>query len=96
MSVIITEMDMPNTCHKCKYSQCYFYDKAWVTIDNKKDYRSDRDKTCPLKSVKGLIERLQKEIDKDMSGKDPYGVEKYKEGLREAIEHIKEYCDMKE
>ena len=89
MSVIITGMDMPNTCHKCKYSKCYFYGKAWQTIDGTKDYRSNRDKTCPLKSIKGLIKKIEQEIDDN-----PYAsLGEYRAGLYKGIEIIKEYCE---
>lgn len=59
MAVILTGMNMPDSCHSCKYQQCYFYGKKWQTIDGEKDYRTSVNKTCPLKSVDGLIDHLR-------------------------------------
>ena len=92
--IIITGMDMPESCRVCiRRRKCPQWNRRSLW---KEEYIVKRSDSCPLKSIDDLISRLQKEIDRDMSGKDPYGVVKYKEGLREAIEQIKNYCDMKE
>ena len=96
MSVILTEINMPKSCFECKYQQCYFHGKEWTTIDGKKNYKNSVDRTCPLRSIEGLIALLQKEAEKDMSGYHPDLVYGYILGLNKGIEHIKEYCEVEE
>lgn len=99
MSVIITGMDMQDNCRFCPARETY-EDRSYCNNMLSKHIDIDLDNTkpkwCPLKSAEGLIAQIQKEIDKDIGGNDPDGVEMYKTGLREAVEWIKDYCEVEE
>ena len=85
---------MPNTCHECKYSKCYFYGKAWQTIDGTKDYRSDRDKTCPLKSIDELIEYVTNHVYHGGKVREDIA-DAYYIGANDAIKAIEIFCGIK-
>lgn len=95
MSVIITGESLPNTCGHC--GGCYDYkeNKFFCSLSAEAfdiGIKTKRPKKCPLKSIDGLISSIQKEIDRDIGGTDPNGVQMYKIGLQVAINVIKGYC----
>ena len=80
MSVIVKEIDMPENCLECQVN-CL---------------RIGRKAECPLKSVDGLIEK----IDKLAYSETEYGIEEFDASkivrLDDLVEVIKEYCGMEE
>ena len=91
MSVILTGMNTPNMCGRC---ELWDIDREICmrlvqTNADKMTIRND----CPVKSVEGLIERIEK-----IGGNEEKSVYKnlnpsYVQGLKEAIKTIKEYCE---
>jgi len=82
MSVIITGMDMPNTCGVCEASGTGACHKWHFKESGRK-----RDDDCPLRSVEGLIEELEEYARRQGDGWD-YGI------VQSAIDIVKEYCGM--
>ena len=83
MSVIITDMDMPkgNNCMFCE-KDCF-----WQGTDVD---RNDPIEDCPLKSVEGLIAKIESNIQETTS--NCLENRDFNAGLYIAIEIIKEYC----
>ena len=92
MSVIVTEMDMPERCGECKFK---IYDRdgdhyeckitgeisSWG-IGHTKEY-------CPLKSIDGLIEKItQLPTQENAEGQDMFQA-------YDVVRTIKEYCEVK-
>ena len=95
MAVIITDMEMPNSCADCPLCHCKGKDDPWnyscfATMDdiNIEEWDKQRYMTCPLKSVDGLIEKITAYAQAPNLS-DKSGVE---DGLLLAVRLIKEYC----
>ena len=91
MSVIVTEMDMPETCYSCKFCQedDQLRDYCGITYDAIWYGEKERLKDCPLKPIEGLIEEIEKywmECDDLLQAPTLRGVRKI----------IKEYCEVEE
>ena len=84
MSVIINTIDLPNTCHECTLrnkSMCEVTGLYLPTLD-------ERNGCCPLKSIEGLIEKIEQlPIIEDSEGQDRYMA-------YDVLRTIKEYCDV--
>ena len=86
MSLIITEMDMPKSCAECHDQRCKVADE-WDLFDWC-DY--ERVEGCPLKSIDGLIEKIEQlPTIEDSEGQDRYMA-------YDVLRAIKEYCEVKE
>lgn len=91
MSVIVTGMDMPECCHwDCEL--CREDGGACIlgTYDEKADTKVVRPKSCPLKSVDGLIEKIQTF---NNVVKEDFGTSI---SVSDCIMLIKEYCGVSE
>ena len=89
MSVILN-IDMPESCNKCPLNDgvhCYITGKDWNWGMSKR--RSD----CPLKSVDGLIEKIE---NRRYTNKFHFEQNANSTGLASAIEIIQEYCEMED
>ena len=84
MSMIVTGMEMPKFCGECNASGTGVCRK-WVSV---KELGSKRSELCPLKSVDGLIEKLNECADNKSTGEQV--------GIDLAIDVIKEYCGMED
>ena len=86
--VIITGMDMPDTCKECRKESSFQVVGIDCAFLNHKD--------CPLKSVNGLIAEIKsKAITHGQVVEGEYfaeDAENINYGLDMAIEIIKEYC----
>ena len=86
MSVIVTGIDMPKNCVDCRKESTQNVvgiDCSW--LDNK---------NCPLKSIDGLIERIEKA--KGVFNQHGEQASLEATGLQYAIELIKEYCEVQD
>lgn len=106
MSVIVTGIDMPKSCDVCSYMETnddlmssdyrYMYCGQPYMGDYVTDYVACRHPDCPLKSVDGLVER----INKLAYSETEYGIEEFDASkivrLDDLIEVIKEYCGMED
>ena len=84
MSVIVTGIDIPKSCGECNASgtgAC----RKWFDV---KEIGLKRSERCPLKSVDGLIEKLNECVDDKSTGEQV--------GIDLAIDIIKEYCGMED
>lgn len=100
MSVIVAGMDMLKHCYDCPI--CYDYMGCSITGNGLDWENCDkvRLENCPLKSIDGLIEKIQNvsDIEPLIQGGAYYG-NRYKKAdqlKNEIIEIIKEYCEVKE
>jgi hypothetical protein len=59
MAVIITDMDMPKNCNKCKNKNCHYFHQIWWDCDSDNDYSTIRHPRCPLKSVDEMIDEIK-------------------------------------
>ena len=92
MAVIVTGMDMPKEkCDGCSFrlgggsDYCTkMDDKTWVIQELK---------ICPLKSVEGLIEKVEKLKPNNPNFEHYTGETR---AINSVIEVIKEYCEVKE
>jgi len=88
MSVIVTKAEIPKTCGSCEASGTGVCRK-WTY----KDCGQKRADDCPLKSIDGLIEKVEQL--KKSCANDSYG-----KCMANAISHveklIKEYCEVTE
>lgn len=85
MSVIVTGMDVPKSCGECRCTTDY-YDGSTVCCLGANDIDwNNRPIDCPLKSVDGLIEKIE-QLKKNLVRMTATGAEKL----------IKEYCEVKE
>lgn len=79
--VIVTDMEMPKTCMKCKDFVTYsIYDGYCIKLKKHMhvtDSTKERCPDCPLKSIEGLIEKIESQT--MISKKSVIGL-------------IKEYC----
>ena len=63
MAVIVTRIDMPESCIKCNSINCFLpYKKNTNREVVKKKYMAVRHEGCPLKSVEGLIESVENKM----------------------------------
>ena len=92
MSVIVVGMEMPKSCGECNASGTGVCRK-WFDV---KEIGLKRSEHCPLKSVEGLIEK----INKLSYSEAEYGVEEFDASwvirFDDLIEVIKEYCGMED
>ena len=94
MSVIVTGIEMPKSCVRCDLCDSGGYRMALKRQTDKNIY--ERYKGCPLKSVDGLIEKLNKAgADNDKSVFKNLHLS-YIQGLKDAMKIIKEYCGMED
>ena len=95
MSVFITGTDMPKGCHECQKfldgdDYCIIQDLA-MTGDEWDKYTFDKQyKNCPLKSVEGLIEKVEQL--KKSCANDSYG-KCMTNAISRVEKLIKEYCE---
>lgn len=106
MIVIIPESNIPETCKKCPFMDwhlnCKLQEKQHETWEEMKE-------NCPLKSIDGLIEKMQSEIARlrDYNTKlnqqsgyystpEIQNVSGNIKGLLDAVAIIKEYCGMED
>lgn len=93
-AVIVTGMNMPTACKDCEYPNCDYYKAEWCRHgENSINYMTARSDGCPLRSIDGLIERIEnKKYDK------PFGTEeaRHNDTIDMCIDFIKEYCEVKE
>lgn len=92
MSVIIKGMNMPRNCMFCplyvrdsESKHCAVTDK-WNAVSG-----INRLYDCPLKSIEELIEKMKENCNYDNKDK----LSDYSIDLDEAIDIIKEYCEVK-
>lgn len=94
MSVIVTGIEMPKSCVRCDLCDSGGYCRALQRQTDKNV--NERYKRCPLKSVDGLVER----INKLAYSETEYGIEEFDASkivrLDDLIEVIKEYCGMED
>lgn len=109
MSIIITGMDIPESCCECPICHPKGKDEPWnyacfqemldINLDK---WDKQRHSDCKMKTIEGLIEKI-KEV-KQYKGKsgNPYidvhdrGLDRYFDlGIDRAIKIIKEYCEVK-
>ena len=92
MSVIVTGIDMPKSCGECNASGTGVCRK-WFDV---KELGSKRSEHCLLKSVDGLIKRINKLAYSEAE----YGIEEFDASkivhLDDLVEVIKEYCGMED
>lgn len=109
MSVILTGMEIPKSCGECGMSYREHYYSKDVPVMCPIVYSPlglniiEKHKNCPLKSLEGLIERLEQAKQyRGMTGKSVIdkcnvGLDRYFDlGLDKAIRIIKEYCGMED
>ena len=111
MSVIVTRIDMPKSCDICSYMETnddlmssdyrYMYCGQPYMGDYVTDYVACRHPDCPLKSVDGLIEKINHCVDRKLSialgCNDLNERQKHMEAVnayQRCISIIKEYCGM--
>lgn len=98
MNIIITGMEMPESCANCPICHCKGKDDPWNyycdgTMDdiNIEEWDRERYITCPLKSIDGLIEFIKVHT---------YPVRYDKNSLEQGMtitgieQAIKEYCEV--
>lgn len=93
MSVIVTGMEVPRSCGGCEASGTGVC-KLWMKSSEINGIGYNRHSDCPLKSVERLIERIEKSKVHDSSYM--YDWLSYNKGLMDAVEYIKEYCEVSE
>lgn len=81
MSVIVTGMDMPKNCKECRKESSH----EIVGMDCILLHHTD----CPLKSIDGLIERMENMKDIPDQGT-------WRAAIDECIATVKEYCEVSE
>ena len=105
MSVIVTEMDMPETCYSCKFCQedDQLRDYCGITYDAIWYGEKERLKDCPLKSVDGLIQKMkffakrQEEIALAINDENKrYAHIQVANAYHHCGQVIKEYCEVSE
>lgn len=92
MSVIVTGIDMSKSCGECNASGTGVCRK-WFDV---KEIGLKRSEHCPLKSVDGLIEKLNKAGANNDKSVFKNLHPSYVQGLRDAVKIIKEYCGMED
>lgn len=84
MSVIMTGMEFPKACLFCRFVSCF---NCNATDDFIEDYTKKND-NCPLKSIGGLIEKIEQlPTIEDSEGQDRYMA-------YDVLRTIKEYCEV--
>lgn len=87
MSVIVTDMDMPERCHTCGLKlrgTCPRLIKSVSVL------QKTRLEDCPLKSIDGLIEKItQLPTQENAEGQDIFQV-------YDVLRTIREYCEVSE
>ena len=92
MSVIVTGTDMPKTCIDCEYPNCDYYKAEWCRHDDYTiNYKNSRGISCPLKSIDGLIEKVEQL--KKSCATDSYG-KCMANAISRVEKLIKEYCEV--
>ena len=90
MSVIITGMDMPKHCYDCG---CHNGENGECQVTGSYDtHYNEPPRSCPLKSVDGLISGLEAHKWNKNEGSKAI----YDSAINDAITYIKEYCEVKE
>ena len=92
MAVILTGNDMPRNCWECEIEGCVSSCPCMEGYAESSDYKNRRHDSCPLKSVDGLIEKIEGKREPSVGGFN-YMSGQYNVGLRDAIDAIKEYCE---
>lgn len=94
MAVIVTGMDMPESCKRCPIRyDCY----RWIRYLQTQTTTACNPQMegCPLKSVDGLIKKIEQQQKVISLLKGLSGAEEMK-GMNDCIKIIKEYCGMEE
>lgn len=102
MRVIVTGKKMPNQWNDCRFNyecECCLIDA--VCSDEMSENGVDRPHFCPLKSIDGLIDRIEQAKQYKGESGNPHidvhdvGLDRYFDlGLDKAIKIIKEYCEV--
>lgn len=99
MAVIVKGMDMPESCSDCPICHCKGKDEPWnyycsATMNdiNIQEWDLTRNDNCPLRSVDGLIEKIETDMSHYMY--DDYGNTTTEHDVLVGI--IKEYCGLEE
>lgn len=93
---LIRECEIPKSCRECKRNRkCPQWNRRSLW---KQEYVFVRSESCPLKSVEGLIEKIEGSkfyVNDDEEYCEPYKSICYytNEALDTAIKIIKEYCE---
>lgn len=95
MAVIVTGMMMPKLCKGCK-----LHNTCWCNVTKETDFSHEEiaeigvHNCCPLKSVEGLIEKIEQQkvisLFKGLSGAEEM------KGMNDCIKIIKEYCGLED
>lgn len=93
--MILVDMEMPKSCRFCHLQDvCVPFQREVVTEVVSIDTLNERHKDCPIKSVEGLIEKIEEKASMNHGDSDlNVGVTV---GLAYAIGIIKEYCEVSE
>ena len=91
MGVIITGMEIPESCYYCPLASGGWKkdEGAWCDARGERLSAGSNARDCPLKSVDGLIEQIE-----EMGGH--VHDSNYWNGVYDAIEIIKNYCKEEE
>ena len=93
MSVIVTGMDMPTACKDCEYPNCDYYKAEWCRHgDNSINYMTAKSDDCTLKSIDGLIEKIEQRKSSFLETGNWLEAGE----CMNLIHIIKEYCEVKE
>lgn len=92
MAVIIPKMDMPESCYYCPLTSGGWHkdEGAWCNVLGKQLPAGSNAARCPVKSVDGLIAKIELERDRKLGG-ETFEIAQYK-SFDKAVEIIKEYC----
>lgn len=92
MAVIVSNKTFPNACIGCDYQDCDFYDTAWNRAgESHINYTNSRAVNCPMKSIDGLIKKIEQDDEIFMYTKSKYTAETVIP-LWRLRQIIKEYC----
>ena len=96
MAVIVTGMDMPDDCLVCPLHTEYMSNVICRKTGSKIGITCafyERMNDCPLKSVDGLIEKIEDKYERTWMSDYRGG---HIDGCLESIKEIKEYCGLEE
>ncbi len=91
---VIAQIDMPNMCGRCDMWDISL-EMCRLLVQPNEDKMTIR-KDCPLKSVDGLIEKIEKYGGNEEKSAYKNLHPSYTRGLKDAIKIIKQYCGMEE
>ena len=92
MSVILKEIEMPKNCSDCP---CFDGENGECRATGSRDtWCSEPPRSCPLKSIDGLIDEFKKRYPKNYAGDFELGGRSCKFSLTQVIRIIKEYCEV--